>query len=298
MTENTVERSREALPDPGHHVRLLAQVRAEWIKMRSIRSTWVCLLLIFIIGVGLSVVISIVSASAWKSGGADRLQYDPVRTAQAGVLVAQFIVGVLGALSITGEYSSGLVRTTLTSVTHRWNVLVAKVLVVGGVLFVVGELTAFASYFVSRVMLLSHGGRVVATDSPLHQDVSKYIPVLNLSSPGVLRATMLAGVYLVLLGLGGLALGFLIRHSAGTISVYVGLLLVVPVVVQLLPTSISAHFNSYMPNTIGSAMLVVTLRHNAYGGTFLGPTVATTLLGGYVIVLLLAGLWRLERSDA
>jgi hypothetical protein len=299
MSHAPLERSAGEVKVPGVHVQLFCQIKAEWIKLRSVRSTWICLVLIIVVGVGLGALISIVSANAWSQGATpDRLQYDPVRTAQAGVLVAQFVVGVIGVLCITSEYSSGLIRTTLTSATHRVTSLVAKVIVVSAVLFVTGEITAFISYFVSRALLLSHGGKVVPIDSTAIQVHSKFIPVLDISSPGVLRATILVGVYITLLGLLGLALGFLIRHSAGAISIFVGILLVLPIIVQLLPSSVSSHFNSYMPNTLGSAMIIVTLHNNAAGGTFLGPVVAAALLAGYVVLLLGLGAWRLLRSDA
>ena len=148
---------------PGHHSRLACALRAEFIRLRSLRSTWICLVLIFVIGVALSALIAVVTAHAWNQGGrADRLQYDPVRTAQAGVLLAQFIAGVLGALVITGEYSSGLIRTTITSLQHRYQVFVAKFVALFAVLLVVGEVTAFSSFLTSREMLLSNGGRVVS----------------------------------------------------------------------------------------------------------------------------------------
>jgi hypothetical protein len=284
----------------GHHVRLYQQVRAEWVKVRSVRSTWVCLALIVLIGVGLGVLISFVTASAWAGSGSmqDRLQYDPVRTAQAGMLVSQFVVGVIGVLAISSEYSSGLIRTTLSSVSHRISVLVAKVLVLSGLLLGAGEATAIISSFVSRAVLLSHGGVAVATNSAAFQASSKFIPVLSLSNGSVLRATLLSGVYITLLGLCGLGLGFILRSTAGAISLFVGVLLVLPIVVAMLPTSVSAHFNSFLPNNLGSAMMVVTLHHNAYGGIFLPPYQAMSILALYAAVLLGFGAWRLMRADA
>lgn len=300
MTGAAQPRTPESANAPGRHLRLYRQVHSEWIKLRTVRSTWVSLLLIVVISVGLSALISYVTANAWTPTASlqDRLQYDPVRTAQAGVLVAQFVVGVLGVLFISSEYSSGLIRTSLSAVTHRVNVLVAKAIVLTITLLVTGETAAFSSSLVSRAMLLSHGGRVVAADSPALQATSRYIPVLNLTSPGVLRATLLAGVYVALLGLCGLGLGFILRSGAGAISLFVGVLLVVPIVTAMLPQSISSHFNAYLPNTLGSAMMVVTLRHNVSGGTFLSPGVATSVLALYAVILLVAGAWRLTRTDA
>jgi hypothetical protein len=265
-----------------------------------VRSTWICIALIVLVSVGLSVLISIVTAHAWPGAGnsQDRLQYDPVRTAQAGVLVAQFIVGVFGVLAISAEYSSGLIRTTLMSASHRVSVLTAKVVVLAGVLLCVGEVTAVISSFVSRAVLLANGGVAVATDSPALQATSKMIPVLSLSNGSVLRATLLVGVYVTLLGICALGLGFLLRSTAGSISIFAGVLLVLPIVTAILPQSVTSSFSAYLPNNLGSAMLVVTLHHNAYGGSFLAPYTAVAVLGLYTAILLGLGAWRLIRADA
>lgn len=288
------------IPSPGHHIKFYQQCRAEWTKLRSVRSTWVSLGLIVLISLGLSALISLVTAQAWTPSASlqDRLQYDPVRTAQAGILVAQFVVGVLGVLIVSSEYSTGSIHTTLSSVTHRPSVIYAKALVLSVTLLVVGELTALASSFISREVLLSHGGRLVSHDSPAIQATSKFVPVLSLSAPGVLQATLLAGVYITLLALCALGLGFLLRSTAGAISLFVGVLLVLPIIVSMLPQSITSHFNAYLPNSLGSAMMVVTLRHNAYGANFLSPLNAFLVLSAYALVILGAATYRLVRSDA
>jgi ABC-2 type transport system permease protein len=282
----------------GYHLRFFYQMRAEWVKLRSVRSTWVCLGLIILLGVGLGGVISFVTASAWAGGGADRLQYDPVRTAQAGVLISQFCAGVLGALFVTGEYSSGLLRSTLSAVSHRGSVLLGKACVLTLVLLLAGEVSAFGSYFFSRWILLRHGGVLVLRNSVALQLHSAKIPVLSLSAPGVVRATLLVGVYVALLGLLGVGLGFIMRSGAGAIATYVGVLLIIPVIVSLLPSSASGYINEYLPSTLGSAMLLVTLHHNAYGGNFVGPLAGAGILTGYALLVVGLGWWRLSNGDA
>ena len=284
---------------PGHHIRLGYAIWAEWVKLRSTRSTWICLGLIFVVGLGLDVLITIVTANAWNPGATqDRLQYDPVRTAQAGMLVAQFIVGVLGVLMVTGEYSTGLIRTTLSSVSHRWSALRgqghrARRGADGGQRGDGGHVELREPSNPARTR-----GKVVAHDSPALQATSKFIPVLSMTNPAVLRATLLVGVYITLLGLCGLALGFALRSTAGAMSVFVSVLLVVPVVTSMLPASIASHFNAYLPSALGSSMMVVTLRHNACGGDFFGPWTATAVLAGYALVLLAIGTTRLVARDA
>ena len=275
-----------------------AQVRAEWVKTNSLRTTWVCLGLVVVISVGLGALISWVSATSWVGGSlSDRLQYDPVRTAEAGTLVAQFVVGVLGVLLVSTEYSSGLVAVSLSALRCRGTLMSAKLFVTGVLVLVVGEAVAFSSYFVSRAVLLGRGGKVVLHDSASLQLHSHYIPVLALSDPGVLRATAMAGVYLALLSLLGVALGFMLRSGAGAISLFVAVLLVSPIVVQLLPSGIGSHVNPFLPTNLGSGMMVDVLSHNAYGGNFLSWDSALGWLMLYVVVASGLGLWRLVRSD-
>jgi hypothetical protein len=274
-----------------------AQVRAEWVKTYSLRTTWVCVGLVVLISVGLGALISWVSAASWVDGSvADRLQYDPVRTAQSGVLAAQFVAGVLGVLLVTSEYSSKMITVSLSAVRTRSTLVSAKLFVTAMLVLAVGEVVAFSSYFVSRAVLLSQGGRMVAHDSAQLQLHSVFLPVLSLSDSGVLRATAMAGVYLALLSMLGVALGFLLRSGAGAISVFVGGLLLLPIIVQLLGST-GSHINPFLPTNLGSAMMVDVLSHNAYGGDFLSWDSALGWLGLYVVVTIALGTWRLVRSD-
>jgi hypothetical protein len=253
---------------------------------------------VILISIGLGALISWVSASSWGVGStADRLQYDPVRTAQAGVLVAQFVVGVLGVLLVSTEYSSKLITVSLSALSRRRTIVLAKLFVTASLVVVVGEVVAFSSYFVSRAVLLGYGGKVVAHDSAALQMHSVFIPVLALSQGGVLRATAMAGVYLAMLSMIGVALGFLLRSGAAAISVFVGALLLLPIIVQLLPSGLGGDINPFLPTNLGSAMMVDVLSHNAYGGNFLSWDSALGWLGLYVVVVVVAGIWRLVRSD-
>jgi hypothetical protein len=107
----------------------------------------------------------------------------------------------------------------------------------------------------------------------------------------------MAGVYLAMLSMIGVALGFLLRSGAAAISVFVGALLLLPIIVQLLPSGLGGDINPFLPTNLGSAMMVDVLSHNAYGGNFLSWDSALGWLGLYVVVVVVAGIWRLVRSD-
>ena len=99
---------------------LSGQLRSEWTKLRSVRSTWVCLVIVVVAGIGLSALVTDVEAGRWGTLGlADRATFDPVRFSQTGTFLSQFVVGVLGALVVTSEYATGSIRTTLSASSRR-----------------------------------------------------------------------------------------------------------------------------------------------------------------------------------
>jgi ABC-2 type transport system permease protein len=289
------------LPTLDHgHAGLANQVRSEWTKLRSVRSTWICLIIVFVAGIGLSALVSSIEAGQWNHLGlAERASFDPVRFSQTGSFLSQFVVGVLGALVITSEYATGSIRTTLAITSKRTTVLAAKLLVIGVVVFVVAEVTAFASFFIGQAVLLAHGAKALpAGSSILTQVHSSAIPYVSLADGGAMRAVVLSGTYLLLLALLACAIGFVIRHTAGAIAAFVGILLVLPLIVSVLPSSVAQSFEKYLPSNLGLAMTLVTTRKTEFAGVLFTPWTATGLLVVYAgAAMALAG-WLLVRRDA
>ncbi len=300
MTTATVT-AAPPLPAIDHgHAGLGNQVVSEWTKLRSVRSTWICLAVVVVAGIGLSALVSNIEAGRWTHLGlVDRAEFDPVRFSQTGEFISQFVVGVLGALIVTSEYATGSIRTTLSTTSKRTTVLSAKLIVIGAVIFIVSEVTAFISFFVSQAVLVAHGGKALPAGSTiLDQLHSATIPVVGIGSNGAVRAVFLCGVYLTLLTLLACAFGFVLRHTAGAISAFVGILLVLPLVVSILPSSFSGSFERYLPSNLGLAMILVTSRKTDFAGVLLTPWVAAAVLAAYTAVaVVLAGV-LLVRRDA
>ena len=302
MTTTTVSTTR-ATPLPGiDHGRagLANQIRSEWTKLRSVRSTWICLAVIVVGSIGLSALVSNIEAGRWATLGiVDRAQFDPVRFSLTGEFLSQFVVGVLGALVITSEYATGSIRTTLAALPRRTTVLAAKGLVIGTVVLVVAEVTAFASFFVGQAVLTAHGARTLPAGSTIVDQVrSPTIPVDSITSPGALRAVVLCGVYLLLLSILAFGIGFILRHTAGAISAFVGVLLVLPLIVAVLPSSFSSSFEKYLPSNLGLAMIVVTTRKTDFAGVLLSPWAAAGMLALYAAVVVAVAVVLLDRRDA
>ena len=279
---------------------LREETLSEWTKLRSVRSTWIALAVVVVAGIGLSALVTNIEAGRWAGlGVVDRAQFDPVRFSQTGEFISQFVVGVLGALIVTSEYATGSIRTTLATIPRRTTVLAAKGIVIAAVIFVVAELTAFASFFVSQAVLTAHGGKALPSGSSIVAQLkSPTIPVASITSPGAARAVFLCGVYLVLLTIIALGIGFILRHTAGAISLYVGLLLVLPLIIQILPSSISNSIERYLPSNLGLAMIVVTTRKTDFAGVLMSPWAAAGTLALYAAVIVVVGGWVLVRRDA
>jgi ABC-2 type transport system permease protein len=240
--------------------------RMEWIKLRSLRSTWVTLALTVLAAVGISIAVGLNTKTPSE---------DLTSNALSGISVGLLLIGVLGVLAATGEYTSGMIRTTLAAVPNRPLVLAAKAAVFGAMALVAGEVASFLSFFAGTVTL-RHG-----------------IAAPTLGQPGVLRAVALSGAGICLIGLLGLALGALIRHTAIAVAVLVG---GVYVAAQLL-ASVAHSLYAYIPVSIVANSLSTTKPVGA-GVHMLSPWAGFGLLCLYAVVLLgIAGV-LLSRRDA
>src|SRR5579859_7503774 len=226
MTAATLDRAAPSQTDGRYGFRNVAQM--EWLKLRSVRSTW-WTLLVFAAGmIGLAIPILIHQHWATMSA-ADRAAFDPTNDSFAGLAVGQLAFGVLGVLMVTSEFSSGMIRATFAAVPNRPLVLAAKAAIVAAVALVAGEIMAFVSFAVGEAVLKSPA------------------PHATLGQPGVLRAVLMGGAYPALVALIGLALGALIRHTAGAICAVVGVLFVLPLVIVPLGDSAQHAVDKFLP---------------------------------------------------
>jgi len=291
----TVMTSNDPLTHGRAGVRQL--VVSEWTKFRSVRSTWISLLIIFVAGVGFAALLAAVFANNWSHRPlADKVTFDPVRMAQAGIFISQFVVGVLGILMITSEYSTGSIRTTLAAVPRRSSVVAAKAIVLSVAVFVVAEITTFASFFTSQAILLAYGGKSLPAGSSFLKATA--IPVVSISSPGVASAVFRTGLYLTIMAVVALGIGLILRHSTGAISLYVGVLLIVPLLIQLLPSNIGKPIEPRLPSNIGLAMSSASSRKTDFAGILMEPWLAAGLLVVYAAAVLGFGLWLFIKRDA
>jgi ABC-2 type transport system permease protein len=251
-------------------------MRAEWVKLRSLRSTSWTVGAMLAVTVGLSVLLCAVAGHDYATASAaDKATWDPTNQALAGCIFGQLAIGVFGVLAITAEYASGTIRTSVAATPRRTPLLVAKAIVYGGVALVVGELICLAAFFVGQLILAGHA------------------PHATIGQPGVIRAILFAGVYLSVICLISLGAGFVLRNTAGAITAVVAVLLVVPGIFGALPVSLQNSVGMYLPVQIaGDSLAAVVPEPHA-----LSPAAGMGMLLVYVAGALAVARWTLLRRD-
>jgi ABC-2 type transport system permease protein len=264
-------------PDPATVAGPVTQVRvvrAEWTKLRALRSTWWCGLSAVVLITGLGAAIASSGTPYHVSAGNPAAA--GVSAALLGVLFAQLVLGMIGVLAFSGEYGTGMIRATLAVVPARLPVLWAKLIVLAGLVLPVTLLCALADFFAATALETSRGGSAI-----------------SLTGPGVLRTVTGASLYLTLVVIIGLALGALLRKTAAGLSVFAAVFFAVPIVVAALPHTITG-FAPYLPSNAGGALWGNPLTT----GHELSPWTGFAVLCGYAAALTALAAWRLRRRDA
>ena len=257
---------------PVTQVRVL---RSEWIKFRSLRSSAFTLLAAVVAMIAIGWIVGYAMNAHWASIDPDeKARFEPIARSLIGVNLAQLAIGVLGVLLITGEYATGMIRATFSAVPTRLPVLWAKALLYAVITFVLMLASAFAAFLGGQHFLASHG--------------------TTLSAPHAVESVFGVALYLTLVGLLALALGFIVRSTAGGIATYVGLLLVLPGIGQVLPTSWRNHSLPYLPSNAGASMF--SPRPEDPAALSAGTGLVVLVL--WVVVALVIAVVLVKRRDA
>jgi ABC-2 type transport system permease protein len=252
-------------------------LRSEWTKLRSLRSTRYSLLAAVVRMVLLAVGVALAQMGRWNSMSVfDRLRYDSIDNAVGGYHLAQLAIGVLGVMVITGEYSTGMIRSSLMAVPHRLPMLWAKALVFALVSFVLMLVASFVSFFLVQAIVTRHHVQ--------H----------GIGDPHALRAVIGAALFLTVLGLLSVGLGALIRNTAGAIAAFVFLLFVLPGITAILPAHMADAISPYLPLNAGTTVATSRFDDSHHLGTWVG----FALFCGYAALALAAGAITLMRRDA
>jgi ABC-2 type transport system permease protein len=253
-------------------VTFVRAVRSEWIKFRSLRSTWA------VLGVAIAGMFVIALLVAYNTRHlTPNLQRDdlaPSATMQ-GYYLGQLLIGALGVLFVSGEYSTGMIRSTLAAIPKRTPVLWAKLAV-----FV--SITATSMVSVSLLAFLAAQGLL-----------SHYRPGYSLGDPGVVRVVIGTGIYLTLVGLIAAALAWIIRSTPGSIVAYIAVVLVIPVLLGNVLGSWGKHIAEFTPTQAGASFST-----SIHEGPSLSPWVGLLVMAAWVVVAFVAALITLMHRDA
>ena len=249
--------------------------RSEWTKLYSLRSSRYSLLAAALMTIGFGIIASVANVSRWSSmSAADKASFDPLATSLLGVRFGVLAIGVLGVLLVTGEYTTGMIRSTMIAVPKRLPVLWAKTGVYAVAALAVAIPGALIAFFAGQAIL-----------SGQHIQIA-------FSHSGVPRAVLGAAVFLMLAGLFAMGLGAIIRNTAGAIAAFAGIMFVIPPLIGILPSSISNSIDPYLPTSAGEAMMQIG--HHAHT---LSPGAGAAVFAGYAAAAIAAAAILLVRRD-
>lgn len=264
-------------PAPVGGVTQLNVMRSEWTKLRTLRSTRWSLLAAFVAMAGLGPLIAAAQMGRWdRLDPHDRLTYDAINTGVGGWHLAQLAIGVLGVLVITGEYTTGMIRSSLMAVPRRLPVLWGKLVVFALVTFVLMLIAALISFFSVQAI------------------VSEHHVQRTLSDPGALRTVIGSALFLTMLAVMCVGLGGLLRNTAGGIALFVFLLFVLPGISAILPSSLNNSISPYLP--LSAATTVAS--HSFDSSHHLSVWGGFALFCGYAALAVAAAAATLLRRDA
>jgi ABC-type transport system involved in multi-copper enzyme maturation permease subunit len=257
--------------------RLRATARSEWIKFRSVRSGPAVLLATAVILLGGAWLLCSGYRNGWAAmSAASKASFDPVFISLRAIELAQLFVGALGVITVTGEYTSGLIRGTFIATPQRAQVIAMKALIFAAAVWGWCTVLSFAAFFLGQSLLASPAKHVA------------------IDAPGVLTAVFGGGLYLTVIGLLGLFVGVLLRRTAGSLAALFGFLLVVPVAIGLLPGKLSTHLAEFLPDSGGEGIFKLL-----HGGAYtLRPWPSFAVDAAYVAVAAAAAFVLVRRRDA
>jgi len=312
MTTSTAPALRlSALPPAAGRAGLAGAIRSEFTKLRSVRSTYWTIAAMFIVSVGVAAIAGFgiannIHNNPWDKAGTDATQASLIAFFEIG----QLIIAVLGALTITSEYSTGMIRTSLTSMPRRGTVYAAKLIVFSTVTLIVSMITSFVAFFVGQAAMSGSGVSASLFHSvtiPAGVNMSpgpagpngppnyQFIGTIVISPGTVLTAIIGCALFVTVVAVIAFALGAIIRHTAGAITAAIGLMFVLPIIIQILPDHWRWDIMRFFPDAAGRVLSVTIGQQDPHLWSA-WPQFGVTLI--YAAVLLVAGAYLFRKRDA
>ncbi|HMD91388.1 MAG TPA: ABC transporter permease [Trebonia sp.] len=301
-----------ALPPATGRAGLAGAIRSEFTKLRSVRSTYWTIAALFIVSVGIAAIAGAgiannIHNNPWNAAGTDAAQASLIAFFEIG----QLIIAVLGALVITSEYSTGMIRTSLTAMPRRGTVYAAKLIVFTTVTLIVSLITSFVSFFVGQAAMSGSGVSASLFHSvTIPRDVNMspgpqgpngppnyhFIGTIVISPSTVLTAIVGCALFVTAVALIAFGLGAIIRHTAGAITSVIGVMFVIPIIIQVaLPDNWRWDIMRFFPDAAGRVLSVTTDNVNPHLWSA-WPQFGVTLI--YAAVFVGIGAYLFRKRDA
>ena len=280
MTSLTIATRPAAAPAPARRIALLRTLRSEFTKLRSVRSTYWIMFVLVLASAAWCVAYCLGTVHQWPHMSAqDRSGFDATQNSILGLaLLGQLVIVVFGALMITSEYSTGMVRTSLTVMPRRGTLYAAKAAVFAAVSLVVAFVASFGTFFLGRVLL-----------SSTHV-------AMSLSQPGVLRSLIITALFVEACGLVAFGIGALVRNTAAALTLAFGFLVLLPQLARTLPMFLHNDLTRWVPG--GDAINSMTATIGGQIPHTFSACGELAVFAGYAAILLLLGAVQFARRDA
>lgn len=278
MTSLTIEEHAALVPD--RRATLARTLRSEFTKVRSVRSTYWSLFVLVLASATWCVAYCLGTVHQWPSmSPQDRAAFDPTQSSVLGVaLLGQLVIVVFGALMITSEYGTGMIRTSLTVVPKRDVLYAAKLATFAVVSLAVALVASFGTFFLGRILL--HSTHTAA----------------SLSQPGVLRSVIVTALYVEVCGLFAFGVGAIVRNTAGALTLAYGILTLLPQLLKALPESLDHALVAWVPG--GDAIAVMTATSGSRPPHMFPAWTELMVFAAYAAVLVIVGAAQFRRRDA
>ena len=317
-TTTTLDARLSPLPPATGRAGLGGAIASEFTKVRSVRSTYWTLAALLIVSIGVGAAITGGSAANFNHNLANKAGFDATQTSLVAFFeIGQLIIAVIAAMAITSEYSTGMIRTSLTAQPRRGTVYAAKAIVLTSLTLTISLVTSFAAFFVGQALLSSSG----VSASLFHTVTIPQNANVNCPGPGkggggglppgckvtfsgvdvihpstVLFAIIGCALFVTLVAILAFGIGALVRHTAGAIAIAIAALFIIPVLEQALPSNWRWDIMRFLPDA-ANQVVSVTIGNNGNPHLWSAwPQLGVTAL--WAAVLLGAGAYLFRKRDA
>jgi len=318
-TTTTLDTRLSPLPPATGRAGLRGAIASEFTKIRSVRSTYWTLAALLVVSIGIGAAITAGSAANFSHNPANKAGFDATQTSLIAFFeIGQLIIAVIAALAITSEYSTGMIRTSLTAQPRRGTVYAAKAIVLTSLTLIVSLVTSFIAFFVGQALLSSSGVSASLFHSvTIPQNANVTCPQQAAGGGGgglppgckvvfsgtdvispttVLLAIIGCALFVTLVALLAFGVGAIIRHTAGTIAIVIAALFIIPVLEQALPNDWRWDIMRFLPDA-AARVISVTIPGNADPHLWSAwPQLGVTAL--WTAALVAAGAYLFRKRDA